>query len=93
MTIGGGTVNLRAPRVKDKSMVDGQRQRFMSKLLPPYLRRSKRVCELLPHRQLRGLSTGDFSEALPVLLGDEAAGLWTSAITRLVSIWQQEHKS
>jgi transposase-like protein len=49
------------------------------------------VSEVLPLLYLRGLSTGDFREALPVLLGDEAAGLSPSAITRLVSVWQEEY--
>jgi putative transposase len=93
VTVGGGTVKLRAPRVNDKRVVDGERQRFTSKILPPYLRRSKNVSELLPLLYLRGLSTGDFREALPVLLGDDAAGLSPSAITRLVSIWQQEYEA
>jgi transposase-like protein len=72
-------------------VVDGERQRFVSKILPPYLRRSKNVSELLPLLYLRGLSTGDFREALPVLLGEDAAGLSPSSITRLVSIWQDEY--
>lgn len=86
-------MKLRAPRVNDKRGVDGERQRFVSKILPPYLRRSKNVSELLPLLYLRGLSTGDFREALPVLLGDAAAGLSPSAITRLVSIWQEEYET
>jgi hypothetical protein len=65
----------------------------VSKNLPPYLRRSKNVSELLPLLYLRGLSTGDFREALPVLLGDDAAGLSPSAITRLVSVWQEEYET
>jgi len=73
--------------------VDGERQRYASKILPPYLRRSRNVSELLPLLYLRGLSTGDFREALPVLLGEEAAGLSPSSITRLVSIWQDEYQA
>jgi putative transposase len=91
LTIGAGTMKLRAPRVNDKRVIDGERQRFRSKILPPYLRRSKSVSELLPLLYLRGLSTGDFREALPVLLGEDAAGLSPSAITRLVSVWQEEY--
>jgi putative transposase len=93
VTVGGGTVKLRAPRVNDKRVVNGERQRFVSKIVPPYLRRSRNVSELLPLLYLRGLSTGDFREALPVLLGDDAAGLSPSAITRLVSIWQEEYET
>lgn len=91
VTVGSGTMKVRAPRVNDKRVVDGERQRFASKILPPYLRRSKNVSELLPLLYLRGLSTGDFREALPVLLGEDAAGLSPSSITRLVSIWQDEY--
>jgi len=93
VTVGSGTMEIRAPRVNDKRVVDGERQRFVSKILPPYLRRSKNVSELLPLLYLRGLSTGDFREALPVLLGENAAGLSPSAITRLVSMWQDEYQA
>ncbi len=93
VTVGSGTMKIRAPRVNDKRVVEGERQRFASQILPPYLRRSKNVSELLPLLYLRGLSTGDFREALPVLLGDEAAGLSPSSITRLVSVWQEEYQA
>jgi transposase-like protein len=93
VTVGSGTMKVRAPRVNDKRVVDGERQRFESKILPPYLRRSKNVSELLPLLYLRGLSTGDFREALPVLLGEDAAGLSPSSIARLVSIWQDEYQA
>src|SRR5579859_6892148 len=68
VTVGSGTMRIRAPRVNDKRVIDSERQHFASKILPPYLRRSKNVSELLPLLYLRGLSTGDFREALPVLL-------------------------
>lgn len=61
----------------------------LGRILPLYLRRSKQVSEVLPLLYLRGLSTGDFQEALPVLLGEEAAGLSPSSITRLVSVWEE----
>jgi putative transposase len=90
LTLGSGTVTLQAPRVNDKRVVDGERQKFTSTILPPYLRRSKNVSEVLPLLYLRGLSTGDFREALPTLLGENASGLSPSAITRLVSVWAEE---
>jgi transposase-like protein len=93
VTMGAGTVRLQAPRVNDKRVVDGERQRFTSKILPPYLRRSKNVSEVLPVLYLRGLSSGDFREALPALLGDDAAGLSPSSITRLTAVWQEEHET
>ncbi len=74
VTCGAGTLEVPAPRVHDKRVAaDGQRQRFTSRILPPYRRRSPTVAEVRPIRYLRGLSTGDFCEALPVLLGDDAA--------------------
>jgi transposase-like protein len=67
------------------------RQRFTSQILPPYLRRSPQVSAVLPLLYLHGLSTGDFREALPVLLGEDAAGLSPTAITRLTATWRTEY--
>src|SRR5262249_25492093 len=92
LTVGSGTMAIEAPRVNDKRVVDGERQKFTSKILPPSLRRSPNVTEVLPLLYLRGLSTGDFREALPVLLGEDAAGLSPSAITRLTAAWQEEYR-
>jgi putative transposase len=92
-TIGAGTVTIKAPRVNDKRVVDGKRMKFTSKVLPPYLRRSPKVSEVLPVLYLRGLSTGDFREALTVLLGEDASGLSPSAITRLTAGWQEEYRA
>jgi transposase-like protein len=93
VTLGSGTVTVEAPRVNDKREIDGERQKFTSAILPPYLRRSQNVSELLPVLYLRGLSTGDFREALPALLGDNASGLSPSAITRMVSAWSDERQA
>lgn len=93
VTLGSGTVAIEAPRVNDKRVVEGERQKFTSAILPPYLRRSQNVSELLPVLYLRGLSTGDFREALPALLGDGASGLSPSAITRMVSAWSEEQQA
>ena len=76
VTIGAGTIAVSAPRVNDRRTDrDGERRRFTSRILPPYMRRSPKVAEVLPVLYLRGLSTGDFREALAALLGDDAAGL------------------
>jgi hypothetical protein len=92
ITVGSGTIAVRAPRVNDKRVdEDGQRQKFTSKILPPYMRKSPKVAEVLPILYLRGLSTGDFREALPVLLGEDAAGLSPTAITRLTATWEAEY--
>jgi transposase-like protein len=79
--------------VNDQRIVDGDRQKFTSKILPPYLRRSKAVSEVLPVLYLRGLSTGDFREGLAGLLGENASGLSPSAITRLTAAWQEEYRA
>ena len=61
--------------------------------LPPYMRRSPRLEEALPIPKQRGLSTGDFSEALEALLGSEAAGFSATTITRLLKVWQAEYQA
>jgi transposase-like protein len=70
VTVGSGTIPVRAPRVNDKRVDDesGERQRFSSRILPAYARRSPKVGEVIPILYLRGLSTGDFRPALEGLL-------------------------
>jgi putative transposase len=94
LTIGSGTVPVRAPRVNDKRVDEptGERQRFSSKILPAYARRSPKVNDVLPVLYLRGLSTGDFRPALQQLLGEDAAGLSPSTISRLCKDWEAEHQ-
>ncbi len=93
VTCGAGTLEVPAPRVNDKRVADDkQRYRFTSRILPPYMRRSPKVAEVLPVLYLRGLSTGDFREALPVLLGDDAAGLSPTNIARLTAAWSEEYR-
>lgn len=89
VTMGSGTVEVAAPRIHDQR----PDQRFTSRILPPYMRRSPKVAEVLPVLYLRGLSTGDFREALPVLLGEEAAGLSPTNIARLTASWQEEYQA
>jgi hypothetical protein len=75
VTVGSGTIEVRAPRVDDRRECDdGSRRRFHSQILPPYMRRSPKVSEMLPILYLRGLPTGDFNEGLAALLGDDASG-------------------
>ena len=74
VTLGSGTVELQAPRVNDRRCDEqGCRQRFTSHILPPYMRRSPKVAEVLPILYLRGLATGDFRPALEGLRGADAA--------------------
>lgn len=92
LTVGSGTVAIRAPRVNDKRVDEsGERQRFSSKILPVYARRSPKVTDVLPVLYLRGLSTGDFAPALRDLLGEEASGLSASSISRLTRGWEDDH--
>lgn len=84
---GIGAVTVKAPRVRDRA---GQ-LRFASSILPPYLRRTKTMEELLPWLYLKGISTGGFSEALAALLGRDAPGLSAGTISRLKAVWQEEH--
>lgn len=91
---GIGPVAVHMPRVRDKGE-DGQsgKIQFSSKILPPYLRRTKSIEELIPWLYLKGISTGDFSEALAALLGPDAPGLSASTISRLKEIWKAEMAS
>src|SRR6476660_4368936 len=93
LTVGSGTVPIKAPRVNDTRVDEqtGERQRFSSKILPAYARRSPKVNDVLPVLYLRGLSTGDFRPALEQLLGEDAAGLSPSTVSRLCSDWEAEH--
>ena len=92
LTLGTGTVELKAPRIDDRRRDEqGGRRRFTSRILPPYMRRSPKVAEVLPLLYLRGLSTGDFRPALEGLLGADAAGLSPTNIARLTAGWEQEY--
>lgn len=85
---GIGDVPVRLPKTRDRS---GAGRRFHSGLLPPYLRRTRSIEELLPWLYLKGISTGDFSEALTALLGEGAAGLSAATLSRLKQQWRTEH--
>lgn len=87
---GLGDVEVQLPKVRDKSK---QGIKFNSLLIPPYLKRTESIEELLPVLYLKGISTGDFSEALKSLLGANAKGLSSGTISRLKQHWQEEHKS
>ena len=86
VTMGAGSVTVAAPRVNDKR--DGEK--FFSKILPPYLRKSPKVESLLPLLYLKGLSTNDFQSALGEFLGEGTLGLSPASIVKLKKIWEAE---
>ena len=91
---GIGAVGIRQPRVRDRGAGadDPERIRFTPTILPPYARRSKSLEMLIPLLYLKGISTGDFEEALAAVLGKDAPGLSASTIARLKEVWLDEHE-
>ncbi|MDX3098972.1 IS256 family transposase [Streptomyces sp. ME19-03-3] len=92
VTTAAGSVEVRAPRVDDRRVDEttGERQRFSSKILPPWCRKSPKISEVLPLLYLHGLSGGDFVPALEQFLGS-SAGLSAATVTRLTKQWQDDH--
>ena len=88
---GIGPVVVRQPRVRDRNAAGGERIRYWPSILPPYARRSKSLEVLIPILYLKGISTGDFEEALAALVGKDAPGLSASTIVRLKEMWTEEH--
>jgi putative transposase len=86
---GIGRLEVQQPRVRDRRPVE-EAEPFSSKILPPYLRKSKSVEELIPWLYLKGISTGDFREALKALVGPDCPGLSATTVTRLKGVWEQE---
>ncbi|WP_300500607.1 IS256 family transposase [Marinobacter sp.] len=86
---GVGDIEVQVPKVRDRSESG---IRFNSTLLPPYLKRAKSLDELIPWPYLRGVSSGDFQEALTALVGEQAQGLSANTVSRLKARWQDEHK-
>jgi putative transposase len=89
LSTGVGDVDIQVPKVRDRT---GSGIKFNSILLPPYLKRSRSVEEVLPWLYLKGISTGDFGEALGALLGSGAKGLSAATLGRLKSKWHHEHQ-
>lgn len=88
---GLGAVPVKPPRVKDRRVdEDGERLRFESKILPRYMRRTRSLDDLIPWLYLKGISTGDMSDALVSILGKDAPGLSASTVVRLKEGWQEE---
>ncbi len=84
---GAGPLEIETPRVRDRR----KNENFISKILPPYMRKSPNVAEVIPVLYLRGFSTGDFSEGLAALFGTGASGLSATTISRLTNVWKGEY--
>lgn len=89
---GAGKLPVRQPRVRDRSSRD-DRVRFSPQVLPPYLKRTDSIEELIPWLYLKGISTGDFSEALQALVGERAKGLSANVVVRLKEQWSDEYEA
>jgi putative transposase len=90
---GIGPLEVRRPKVRDRGGAAGGKPiRFTSAVLPAYLRRTRNIEELLPWLYLKGVSTGQFEEALAALLGTDAPGLSAATVRRLTEAWQEEHE-
>ena len=89
---GVGPVEVTRPRVHDRRP-EGEREQFESSILPRYLRRTKSIEELIPWLYLKGVSTGDFHDALAAILGPDAPGLSATTITRLKATWETEFEA
>jgi len=91
LVTGVGEVAVQQPRVHDRRPEE-EREHFSSRLLPPYLRKTKSIEELIPYLYLKGISTSDFQEALGAILGPDCPGLSATTIVRLKSVWEGEYK-
>jgi transposase-like protein len=89
---GAGALDVRVPRVDDRVLKEAGKPRFSSSLIPPYLRRTKNIEELVPLLYLKGISTGDFSEVLEKLTGQKVAGFSAETVVRLKQSWEQHYK-
>ena len=87
---GVGAVKVKAPRVRDRHKNPSEKIHFNSSILPPYLRKTKSIEELIPWLYLKGISTGDFSDALAALFIRDAPGFSAATISRLKAHWQQD---
>jgi putative transposase len=87
---GIGPISVKAPRARDRHPEPSERVHFSSALLPPYLRKTKSLEEFIPRLYLKGVSAGDFTEALTSLLGKDAPGLPPSTVSRLKESRQKD---
>lgn len=89
---GAGPLKIRTPRVDDRVLEETEEPRFKSSLVPPYLRRTKNIEELVPVLYLKGISTGAFTEALEKILGKNVIGFSAENIVRMKQIWENDYK-
>ena len=89
LVTGLGPVRIRQPRVHDRR----PGEKFTSKILPPFMRRVPSLDALIPCLYLKGISTGDFAEALEAILGPQAKGLSATNIVRLKEVWKQDYEA
>ena len=89
---GAGQLAIQTPRVDDRALAEAGKPRFKSSLVPPYLRRTKNIEELVPVLYLKGISTGGFTEALEKILGKDVIGFSAENIVRMKQIWEQDYK-
>jgi putative transposase len=89
---GLGGIEAKQPRVHDRRP-PGEREKFTPTVLPPYLRRTRSLEELIPWLYLKGISTGDFSEALAAILGPDAPNLSATTVTRLKAVWEEDYRA
>jgi putative transposase len=89
---GIGAVPVKAPRIRDRHARPSKRIKFSSSILPPYLRKTRSMEHLIPWLYLKGVSTGDFADALSALVGKDAPGLSATTISRLKTVWEQDLK-
>jgi transposase-like protein len=92
ITTGLGPIEVEQPRVHDRRP-EGEREKFTSRILPPYLRKTKSIEALIPWLYLKGISTGDMNEALQSLLGPRCPGLSASTVTNLKKTWEAEFQA
>ena len=92
LVTGIGPIPIRQPRVDDRPLTKQGESRFSSAILPRYARRAPSVDSLIPTLYLKGVSSGDFSQALAAILGEQAAGLSATNVVRLKKVWEAEYQ-
>ena len=93
LVTGAGPLMIEPPRVDDRILKETGEPRFQSSLIPPYLRRTKNVEDLVPFLYLKGISTGDFTEVLEKLTGQRVAGFSSETVVRLKQVWERDYKT